>query len=120
VTLVGWSKAAPRLLEAAEQLAQSGVDCEVIDPMTIRPLDEKTIFESVKKTNRVLIVEDAWPQSSCGHWVASRIQQEMFDYLDAPVLTLSGLDYPYPYAKNLENLMSPSVEQIIAHVHRLL
>lgn len=120
VTLIGWSKVVPRMLEAAAKLAESGIDCEVIDMMTIRPFDWETVQASVRKTNRALVVEDAWPQASTGNWVASRIMHDMFDYLDAPVITLSGRDCPYPYAKNLEALMSATTEDIMAAVQRVL
>lgn len=120
VTIICWSKSVPRCLKVAELLAAQGILAEIIDVRTIRPLDEATIFNSVKKTNRAVIVQESWPQASVGAWIASRIQEEMFDYLDAPVLTLSSLDCPYPYAKNLESAMVPDPEKIVESIKRLL
>ena len=119
LTLIGWSKSAPTNLAAAERLAERGIEAEVIDLMTIRPLDEETILNSVKKTNRAMVVQEAWPQASVGAWVGSLISEKAFDYLDAPVLVHSGLDFPFPYAKNLETYMVPTVETIVAQAERL-
>jgi len=102
LTIICWSKSVPICLEAASLLENSGVDAEVIDLMTIRPLDRQTIIDSVKKTNRALVVQEAWPQASLGHWVAALLTEEIFDWLDAPIKVISGKDCPYPYAKNLE------------------
>lgn len=120
VTIVTWSKSVPTCLQAAELLNHRGISAEVIDMRTIRPLDEQCIFQSVKKTNRVVVVQEAWPQASVGSWIAALISEKMFDYLDAPVLVLSGQDYPYPYAKNLEKLMAPTPESVAESVMRLL
>lgn len=119
LTIICWSKAVPTCLAAAQQLYESGINAEVIDLLTIRPMDEAALVSSVKKTNRALVVQEGWPQASVGSWVAQRLNEEAFDYLDAPVITLSGLDYPYPYAKNLEALMRPTPESIIAAARRL-
>ncbi|MDV7389982.1 transketolase C-terminal domain-containing protein, partial [Arthrospira platensis SPKY1] len=99
--------------------ASMNISAEVIDPMTLRPLDEETILNSVRKTNRAVVVQEAWPQASCGAWIGQLISEKAFDYLDAPVVVLSGLDYPYPYAKNLENLMAPSAQKVAEQVKRL-
>jgi pyruvate dehydrogenase E1 component beta subunit len=120
VTLVCWGKTVPTSLQAAEELSQEGISVEVIDLRTLRPFDEETVFSSVKKTNRVLICEEAWPVASFGSWVSSKISSDLFDYLDAPPLVHSGLDCPYPYAKNLEYYMRPRPETVIEYIKKLL
>ena len=115
-TIVARSLMVPVALKAAEELAKQGVSCEVIDPRTIRPLDIKTIVESVKKTNRVVIAEESHPFASVGAEISAEINERAFDYLDAPVKRVSGVDVPMPYAKNLERLAVPDVEEIIAAV----
>lgn len=120
VTILCWGKTVPTSLTAAEQLSEENIYVEVIDLRTLRPLDEEHVFSSVKKTNRVLIVEEAWPMASYGSWLSSKIAVELFDYLDAPPLVHSGLDYPYPYAKNLEYYMRPRPESVIEYVRKLL
>src|SRR5438552_914133 len=115
-TIVARSLMVPVALKAAEELAKDGVSCEVIDPRTIRPLDIKTIVESVKKTNRVVIAEESHPFCGVAAEIASEIMERAFDYLDAPVKRVSGADVPMPYAKNLEDAAIPSVEQIVAAV----
>jgi len=119
LTIIAWSKAVMTALSAAELLAKDGISVEVIDLMTIRPMDETTVFNSVAKTGRALVVQESWPQASVGAWVAQRIQEEVFDYLDAPVLLLSSEDTSYPYAKNLENLVPPTPEKILKIVKKL-
>jgi pyruvate dehydrogenase E1 component beta subunit len=106
----------PVALKAAEELAKEGVSCEVIDPRTIRPLDIKTIVESVKKTNRVVIAEESHPFAGVGAEISAEINERAFDYLDAPVKRVSGVDVPMPYAKNLERLAIPDVAEVIAAV----
>lgn len=118
--IIAWSKSVSISLQAAEMLAEQGINAEVIDIMTLRPLDEAAIIEAVKRLNRVLIVEESWPIASYGNWLASFITQALFDYLDAPPLVLSGLDFPYPYAKNLEAEMRPTAERVVAAAKRLL
>jgi len=113
ITIACWSKAVPWCLEAAEGLAELGVNAEVVDLMTIRPLDEETLHQSVKKTNRLLVVQESWPLASVGHWIAATVGESLFDFLDAPVKVISGEDYPYPYAKNLEALMRPDARKIV-------
>ena len=119
VTLLCFSKTVPTCMRAAEALADQGIHAEVIDLRTIRPLDTQTIFASVMKTNRVLIVQEAWPQASVGTYIAALVQQELFDYLDAPVTVMSGRDTPYPYARSLEKLMAPNAEDVAAAVKKL-
>src|SRR2546428_4420037 len=118
-TIVARSLMVPIALKAAEELAKDGVSCEVIDPRTIRPLDINTIVESVKKTNRVVIAEESHPFAGVGAEISAEINERAFDYLDAPVRRVSGTDVPMPYAKNLENLAIPGVEQIVAAVREV-
>src|SRR5688500_20006879 len=94
----------PVALKAAEVLQEQGLSCEVIDPRTIRPLDIDSIVESVKKTNRVVVAEESHPFCGVGAEISAEISERAFDYLDAPVRRVSGVDVPMPYAKNLENL----------------
>jgi pyruvate dehydrogenase E1 component beta subunit len=115
-TIVARSLMVPVALKAAEELAKDGVSCEVIDPRTIRPLDIKTIVESVKKTNRVVIAEESHPFVGIGAEISAEINERAFDYLDAPVKRVSGVDVPMPYAKNLERLAIPDVAEVIAAV----
>src|SRR6267142_487472 len=115
-TIIARSLMVPVALKAAEILAKEGVSCEVSDPRTIRPLDIKTIIESVKKTNRVVVAEESHPFASVGAEISAEISERAFDYLDAPVKRVSGVDVPMPYAKNLERLAIPDVAEIIAAV----
>jgi pyruvate dehydrogenase E1 component beta subunit len=115
-TIVARSLMVPVALKAAEALEKEGISCEVIDPRTIRPLDINTIVESVKKTNRVVIAEESHPFCGVAAEIASEIMERAFDYLDAPVKRVSGVDVPMPYAKNLEDAAIPKVEQLVAAV----
>lgn len=116
VTIVARSLMVPVALKAAEVLQEQGVSCEVIDPRTIRPLDIDTIVASVKKTNRVVVAEESHPFCGVAAEISSEIMERAFDYLDAPVKRLSGADVPMPYAKNLEQLAIPTVDQVVAAV----
>jgi pyruvate dehydrogenase E1 component beta subunit len=100
-------------LKAAEELAKEEIEAEVIDLRTLRPLDADTVIESVKKTGRLVTVEEGWPRGSVGTEVALRIMEQAFDYLDAPVTRVSGKDVPMPYAANLEKLALPSVAEVV-------
>jgi pyruvate dehydrogenase E1 component beta subunit len=113
VTLVSWGIGMTYALEAADALAKDGVEAEVIDMRTLRPLDMATVIESVKKTNRCVTVEEAWPVGSMSSYIAAEIMREAFDYLDAPVLSCTGKDVPMPYAANLEKLALTSVREVI-------
>lgn len=119
VTIVARSLMVPVALKAAEVLEKQGVSCEVIDPRTIRPLDIGTIIESVKKTNRVVVAEESHPFCGVAAEISSEITERAFDYLDAPVKRVSGADVPMPYAKNLEELAVPGVDQIVAAVREV-
>ena len=118
-TIVARSLMVPVALKAAEVLQKEGFSCEVIDPRTIRPLDIETIIESVKKTNRVVVAEESHPFCGVAAEISSEISERAFDYLDAPVKRVSGADVPMPYAKNLEDLAIPNVEQIVAAVREV-
>jgi pyruvate dehydrogenase E1 component beta subunit len=120
VTIVAWSKMIHVVLAAADALMKEGIEAEVVDPRTIRPLDEELIVRSVQKTNRCVVVEEAWPFASVGKEIAHRIYSRAFDYLDAPVEHVNGADVPMPYATNLEKLMLPSVPKIVDAVKRTL
>ncbi len=113
VTLVSFGIGMTYTLKAAEELAKEGIDAEVIDLRTLRPLDEATIVESVKKTGRCVTVEEGWPQSGVGAEIIARLMIAAFDYLDAPVLRVTGRDVPMPYAANLEKLALPSVGDVV-------
>ena len=118
-TIVARSMTVPLALKAADILQEQGVSVEVIDPRTIRPLDLPLIIESVKKTNRLVVAEESHPFCSVGAEISAAIHEQAFDYLDAPVKRLSGADVPMPYAKNLEELALPTVDQIVAAVREV-
>jgi len=113
VTLVSFGIGMNYTVKAAEELSKLGIDAEIIDLRTLRPMDIPTVIESVKKTGRCVTIEEGFPQSSVGTEIATRVMQQAFDYLDAPVLTVAGKDVPMPYAANLEKLALPSVKEII-------
>ena len=113
VTIVAWSMGMSYALKAAEELAKDGIAAEVIDLRTLKPMDTDTIIESVKKTGRAVTVEEGWQQSGVGAEIAARIMQHAFDYLDAPVMRVSGKEVPMPYAANLEKLALPSVAEVV-------
>ncbi|MEJ2227365.1 MAG: pyruvate dehydrogenase complex E1 component subunit beta [Alphaproteobacteria bacterium] len=113
VTIVSFARGMVYALGAANQLAESGVDAEVIDLRTLRPLDIATVVASVKRTNRLVTVEETWPVCSIGSEICARVVMEAFDYLDAPPAKVSAADVPLPYAANLEKLALPSIEQVI-------
>jgi pyruvate dehydrogenase E1 component beta subunit len=114
VTLISWSNGMTYALKAADELAKEGIEAEVIDLRTLRPLDTDTIIASVKKTGRAVTVEEGWQQSGVGAEIAARIMEHAFDYLDAPVARVSGKDVPMPYAANLEKLALPSAAEVVA------
>jgi len=114
VTIVSFSRGMVYSLEAAEQLASEGYEAEVVDLRTLRPLDIETVIESVKKTNRLVVVQEAWPIASIASEVCAQAAREAFDYLDAPPTPVTGADVPMPYAANLEKLALPSAEQVVA------
>ena len=113
VTIVSWSMGMNYALKAAEKLASEGIDAEVIDLRTLKPMDTGTIVASVQKTARLVTVEEGWQQSGVGAEIAARVMERAFDYLDAPVARVSGKDVPMPYAANLEKLALPSVVEVV-------
>jgi pyruvate dehydrogenase E1 component beta subunit len=113
ITIVSWSIGMRYALNAAAELEKEGVEAEVIDLRTIRPMDLPTVIESVKKTNRCITVDEGYPQCGVGAEIAARLMAEAFDYLDAPVLRVTGKDVPMPYAANLEKLALPSVAEVV-------
>ncbi|WP_420409297.1 pyruvate dehydrogenase complex E1 component subunit beta [Hoeflea sp.] len=112
-TVVSFGIGMTYAVKAVEELAGMGIDVELIDLRTIRPMDLPTVIESVKKTGRLVTVEEGFPQSSVGTEIATRVQQQAFDYLDAPIVTIAGKDVPMPYAANLEKLALPNVGEIV-------
>ncbi|SDW28860.1 pyruvate dehydrogenase E1 component beta subunit [Ruegeria halocynthiae] len=119
VTIVSFGIGMQFALEAADKLAEDGISAEVIDLRTIRPMDTGAIINSVMKTNRLVTVEEGWPQGSVGSYISSVVMQEAFDYLDAPVITLTGKDVPMPYAANLEKLALVTTDEVIAAVKQV-
>src|SRR6516164_3795918 len=113
VTLVSWSMGMSYALKAADELAKEGIEAEVIDLRTLRPMDTDALVASVRKTGRAVTVEEGWQQSGVGAEVAARLMEHAFDYLDAPVLRVSGKDVPMPYAANLEKLALPSAAEVV-------
>ena len=116
VTIVSHSHGLTYCIEAAEKLAALGIDAEIIDLRTLRPLDIETILLSVKKTNRLVTVEETWPVCGIGAEIAARVQAEAFDWLDAPILRVTQKDVPMPYAANLEKLALPSADEVVEAV----
>ncbi|MDR1365721.1 MAG: pyruvate dehydrogenase complex E1 component subunit beta [Holosporales bacterium] len=116
VTIVSFSMSMNRVLEAAEKLENDGISVEIVDLRTLRPLDIDTIVKSVKKTNRLLCVEEGWPYAGICSEITAQAMEQAFDYLDAPILRVTGADVPMPYAANLEQLALPQVDDIIGKV----
>ena len=117
VTIVSFSMGMRYATQATEKLVAAGVDVELIDLRTLRPLDSDTVIESVKKTGRMVTVEEGWPQGGIGAELSARVMEAAFDYLDAPVMRVTGKDVPMPYAANLEKLALPHVDDVIAAVN---
>ena len=113
VTIVAFSLMVERALEAADALAAEGIEAEVIDLRTIRPLDVESIVSSVKKTNRLVSVEEGWPRYGLGSEMSALMMEHAFDYLDAPVVRVTGKDVPMPYAANLEQLALPQTADVV-------
>jgi len=120
VTIVAWSRSVITAMEAAKKLAEEGIEAEIVDPRTLRPLDDEPIFESVRKTNRCVVVEEGWRISGFGAEIADRVQRECFDSLDAPVLRVTSADVPMPYAKTLERAYLPQPEKVVEAVRQSL
>jgi pyruvate dehydrogenase E1 component beta subunit len=120
VTLVTYSKMLPYSMKAAEQLAQEGIDVEIVDLRSLRPLDMGPVIESFKHTNRAVIAEEGWKSFGVGAEVAARIYQEAFDYVDAPIQRVAQKEVPLPYNRHLEQLALPQVEDIINAVKEVM
>ena len=116
VTIVSFGIGMTYAVKAVAELEKIGIDAELIDLRTLRPMDLPTVIESVKKTGRLVTVEEGYPQNSVGTEIATRVMQQAFDYLDAPVLTIAGKDVPMPYAANLEKLALPNVDEVVQAV----
>lgn len=119
VTLVAFGKMVGHNLKAAEILVNDGISCEVINLRSLRPLDKNTIKASVKKTHRLITVEEGWPSCGIGSEISAVAMEEFFDDLDAPVERITGADVPMPYAANLEKLALPQVEDIVSVAKRI-
>jgi pyruvate dehydrogenase E1 component beta subunit len=120
ITLIAWSKMVWTCMDAAKALAEEGIEAEVVDLRTLRPLDIDTVAESVKKTGRAVIVEVGWPVAGFGAEVAYQVQKLCMDYLDAPVDRVTSDDVPMPYAKNLEDEVQPQIKDVVGAVKRAL
>ena len=120
VTLIAWSKMVWTCLDAAKELAKDGIEAEVIDPRSLRPLDVELLARSVSKTGRCVIVEIGWPVAGFGAEVAYQVQRHCMDALDAPIERVTSDDVPMPYAKNLEDEVQPQVTDVVAAVRRVL
>jgi pyruvate dehydrogenase E1 component beta subunit len=120
VTIVSFARGMVYALEAADALAKDGIEAEVIDLRSLRPLDLATVLASVRKTNRIVTVEEAWPVCSIGSEICAQVAMQAFDYLDAPPAKVSGVDVPLPYAANLEKLALPSAERVVAAAKSVL
>jgi pyruvate dehydrogenase E1 component beta subunit len=120
VTLVTYARGVEWSLGAAEALAKDGIECEVVDMRWLRPLDMGPVFESFKKTNRCVVVEESLPMYSFGSEIAARIQDELFDYMDAPVKRVHALDVPLPYAREIELMALPNVQKVVDAVREIV
>ncbi|HUU49867.1 MAG TPA: pyruvate dehydrogenase complex E1 component subunit beta [Nitrospinota bacterium] len=120
VTIIAYSKMFHLAMQAASELEKEGINAEIIDPMTIKPLDKDMIFESIKKTNRCVIVQEGWRFCGVASEISSLIYEEVLDYLDAPVSRVTGEEVPMPFARNLEEAALPSKEKIIKAVKSVM
>ena len=120
VTLVTWGKQLFNVQKAADELAAQGIDAEIVDLRSLRPLDHETVFNSVVKTGRAVIIHEGFVFAGVGAEIAARIQEACFDILQAPVLRVANRDVPQPYSTNLEKLVVPSPERIISTVHQVM
>jgi pyruvate/2-oxoglutarate/acetoin dehydrogenase E1 component len=120
VTIIAYSKMLAVALHAAEVLAKESIQAEVVDPRTLRPLDIETLAASVKKTGKAVIIEDGWPFAGLGAQIAESLYSKVFDYLDGPIVRVTGRDVPMPYARNLEDAAIPDIERVVAAVRKVL
>lgn len=119
VTLVSFGKMMKTVLTAADELANDGIDCEVIDLRSVRPIDYDTVIESVKKTNRMVFIEESWPLGNIATELTYMVQRKAFDYLDSPVIRVTGRDVPFPYASTLIQAYLPNVQRIVEAVKQV-
>lgn len=120
ITIIAWSRECLHAIKAADILEKQGIDCEIVDPRTLDPLDMETIGRSVKKTGRALIVEEGYRNVGVGAEISSRIQEQVFDYLDAPVQRLAAMDTPIPFNHNLEKAVIPQIDDVVRNVKKVL
>ena len=120
VTLIAYSKMLLVALAAAEVLAGEGIQAEVVDPRTLRPLDVSTLAASARKTGKVVILEEGWPFAGLGAQIAESLYGRVFDYLDGPIVRVTGRDVPMPYARNLEDAAIPDADRVVSAVHQVL
>jgi len=120
ITLIAWSKMVWTCLDAAKALAEEGIEAEVVDVRSLRPLDVDTLVTSVSKTGRCVVVEIGWPVAGFGAEIAYQVQKQCMDMLDAPIERVTSDDVPMPYAKNLEDEVQPQVKDVVAAVRRAL
>ena len=120
VTVVTWGRILHTVMQAADALAREGIEVEILDPRTIRPLDRDAVLDSVRRTHRCLVVQEGWPFSGVAAEIVALVASEAFDDLDAPPARVTNLDVPMPYARNLENLVVPTIERVSEAVRRLL
>jgi pyruvate dehydrogenase E1 component beta subunit len=120
VTIIAWNKMVHVAKSACDQLAEEGIEAELLDPRTLLPLDEDLIFSSVRKTHRVVIVEESWPFASVGAQISDRIHKECFDDLDAPVERVTSEFVPMPYAEHLEHRVLPQVDRVVEAVRKVM
>lgn len=120
VTVVAYGRGVDWSLTAARELEKDGVECEVIDMRWLRPLDMEPVFESFKKTNRCVVVEESLPQFSFGSEIAAQIQEKMFDYMDAPIKRVTSMDVPLPYARDIELMALPDPQKVIKAIREVL
>lgn len=120
VTIVSFARGVDWSLEAADQLAKDGIQCEVVDLRWLRPLDLEPVYASFKKTNRCVVVEESLPHFSVGSEIAAQIQENCFDYMDAPIKRVSAMDVPLPYARDIELMALPSSQKVVAAVKEVL
>jgi pyruvate dehydrogenase E1 component beta subunit len=120
VTIVTYCKGLELSMKAAEELAKEGVEAEIVDLRTLRPLDMEPVLESFKKTNRAIVVEEGWKSYGVGSEIVSRIYEEAFDYVDAPIIRVAQKEVPLPYNRTLEQAALPQVPDIVAAVKEVL
>jgi pyruvate dehydrogenase E1 component beta subunit len=120
ITLIGYSRMTVIAMQVAQQLEKEGISCEVVDLRSLRPLDRPTIVNSVKKTGRAVIIEEDWRSYGVGAEIAATIQEEAFDYLDAPVQRVAGLEVPLPYSEHLSRASKPSAQDLVTAVYKAL